>query len=99
MKLIKEMICQMKDELSGAEEYAIMALEYQSQKLQLANLYHQMSQVELQHYASLHEQIMNIIEENQNKKDVPEEMILKWEEKHRKLIAKVAKIQTYINMF
>ena len=98
MRLIKCLATQMKDELCGAKEYIILALEYQKEKPQLANLYYQMAQTEYQHYKNLHDQAISIINET-DKTNVPNDMIDSWERKHKKLISKAAEIQIYINMY
>ena len=98
MRLIKCLAAQMKDELCGAKEYVILALEHQKERPQLANLYYQMAQTEYQHYKSLHDQTTSIIDEI-DKINVPNDMVDSWERKHKKLISKAAEVQIYMNMY
>lgn len=98
MRLIKSLVAQMKDELCGAKEYIILALEYQKERPQLANLYYQMAQTEYQHYKSLHDQATGIIGEI-DKTNIPNDMIDSWERKHKKMTSKAAEIQIYMNMY
>lgn len=90
----------MKDEIEGAKEYAINALEYQRSRPALADLYYKMAQVEMNHFTALHEQTVQIIEElKQQKNNIPEGMLKKWEEKHREMIICQQEAQTYINLY
>lgn len=76
MKLIKTMACLMMDEVEGAKDYAIMALENQYSRPQLAELFYKLAQTEMTHYTALHEQTVKLIDETKNKgKNIPQKML------------------------
>ena len=90
----------MEDEIKGAKEYAVYALEYQQSRPQLADLYHQMSIAEMQHFSELHRQTENIIQDLKNmRNDIPQKMLNKWQEKHLKMIECQQIAQTYIDLY
>lgn len=100
MRLIKHLSEQIEDEVCGAIEYAKDALEYKFSRPQLAELYYKLANVELNHVNELHEAVVKITEEAKGKKvEVPNFMVEKWEEKHRKMIEKMAEAKIYIGMF
>lgn len=100
MRLIKHMAEQLEDEVCGAIEYAKDALEYKFSRPQLAELYYKLANVELTHVNELHEAVLKIVEEAKGKNiTVPQEMMEKWECKHRKLIDKMAEAKIYIGMY
>lgn len=100
MRLIKHLSEQIEDEVCGAIEYAKDALEYKFSRPQLAELYYKLANVELNHVNELHEAVVKITEEAKGKKvEVPNSMVEKWEEKHRKMIEKMAEAKIYIGMF
>lgn len=76
MKIIKTMTCLMMDEVEGAKDYAIMALENQYSRPQLAELFYKLAQTEMTHYTALHEHTVKLIEEFKGKgKNVPQKML------------------------
>lgn len=78
MKIIKTMACFMMDEIEGAKDYAIMALDNQYTRPQLAELFYKLAQTEMTHYTALHEQTIKLIEEYKSKgKEVPQKMLNK----------------------
>lgn len=100
MRLIKHLSEQIEDEVCGAIEYAKDALEYKFSRPQLAELYYKLANVELNHVNELHEAVVKITGEAKEKKvEVPNFMVEKWEEKHRKMIEKMAEAKIYIGMF
>lgn len=100
MKLIKHLACQIDDEIEGATEYAKNALEYKEFYPWLADSYHKLAIVENEHAMTLHNAVCKIINEVQSKGvEYPQEMMDKWEKKHKKMMCKMAKAKTFIGMY
>lgn len=100
MKIIKSMACFMMDEIEGAKDYAIMALDYQYSKPQLADMFFKMAQTEMNHFNALHEQTVGLIKEQQEKgREVPQKMLNKWDEEHKKMIECQQEVQMYMSLY
>lgn len=100
MRLIKHLSEQIEDEVCGVIEYAKDALEYKSTRPQLADMYYKLAVTENNHVTMLHDAVVKIVEEAQNKNvEVPQFMLNKWEAKHRKMIEKMAEAKVYLSMY
>lgn len=100
MRIIKCLKKQMIDEICGAKEYAIDALEYRETNPELANLYHELSETEYKHALELHEHASKKIKEIQESGvKFPEFMTEKWEEAHNEMIKMAEEAKTYINLW
>lgn len=100
MRLIKEMADFMMDEVNGAKEYAIMALEYEYTKPQLAELFHKLAQTEMLHFNNLHEQTVKMIEEvKSTDKKIPQKMLDNWDKRHKEMIICQEETQVLINLY
>lgn len=100
MRIIKQLAAQIKDEVRGAHEYAMDALEYKVSDPDLSRLYHELAKTEYDHANRLHEVVMRKVDEADSAGfDVPESMIDSWEEKHREIIIKMAEAKTFIDMY
>ena len=66
MRLIAKLVDQMCEEVEGAKDYAIEALELKVQDLDLSKYYHNLSQTEYEHAEKLHEFAVKKVEEARN---------------------------------
>lgn len=100
MRLIKHLAEQIDDEVCGVIEYAKDALEYKYTRPQLSDMYYKLANTEYGHVNTLHEAVVKVVEEAHNKGiEVPVYMRDSWEDKHRRMIEKMAEAKTYLNMY
>jgi dsDNA-specific endonuclease/ATPase MutS2 len=100
MRIIKQLAEQIEDEACGALEYAKDAIEYKYSYPQLSEVYYKLANTEYEHATALHDQVVRIIENIKNdKKDIPDFMMEKWEKKHSKLIEKIAEAKIYLGIY
>lgn len=100
MKVIKEIVEQINEEISGAEHYAKMATQYKDEDKILADTYAKLAEVELTHVDSLHTQVVRIIKAWQAKgEEVPTGMKAVWDFVHENQVDKVARIKILLNMY
>lgn len=96
---IKEYAKKMKEELCGAKEYAECYQKHKTENPTLAKKYMEMANDEIKHANFFHELAVDKIKKLQaDKVEVPEYMIILWNEKHKKYIDKLAKIKTMLSM-
>lgn len=100
MKVIKEIVEQINEEISGAEHYAKMATQYKEEDKVLADTYAKLAEVELTHVDSLHAQVVRIIKAWQSKGEVaPAGMEIVWDWVHQNQVDKVSRIKVLLNMY
>lgn len=100
MRIIKHLAEQIQDEVSGAEEYAKDALEYQLTDPELSKLYLELAKTEYSHVQKLHEQAVRKIKEAEERGvEPPQAMINRWDEIHSQMIEQMAQAKTYIDMY
>lgn len=101
MRIIKHLSDQIKEESEGAMEYAKDALKYKDKDPELADLYHELAQVEYTHVQKLHDQVVRKINDISNAPDVepPEYMVMLWEDIHEELMECMAKASGLIEMY
>jgi len=100
MRIVKQLLAQINDELDGAKDYAINALDLKQSKPELSRLYKDMASTEYQHANSLHEWAVRYVDEARASGVVPPpEMIEKWEQEHRLAIARQAEVKVYIDLY
>lgn len=100
MKIIKEIMEQMTDELDGAGEYIDYALKYKDTDRILADMYYNMSIQELKHHDDLHTQVVRMITEYRKEHGEPPvamQAVYDWE--HEKAIAKAKEVRTAQAMY
>lgn len=101
MKIIKNLVEDINEELEGAEHYAKLATQYKIDDRALADVYAKLAGVELDHVNALHEQVVRIIKDWKatSGKEVPEPMqaVYNWE--HEKMVDTSAKIKTMLSMY
>lgn len=100
MKIIKKLSKQLIDEVEGSEEYAKDALEYKGIDPELSRMYAELSKVEYGHVQRLHDAVTRKIKEAEaSGANPPQYMLDKWDETHRDLIERMAKVKTFIDMY
>lgn len=100
MKIIKEIVEAIREELEGAENYAKKATQYKTDDKALADVYAMMAAQELEHVDRLHAQVVRMIKAHQaTGKEVPAAMQAVWDYEHRNFMDKVAKIKMLLEMY
>lgn len=100
MKIIKEIMEQMADEIEGAGEYIDYALKYKDTDKVLAEMYYNMSMQELKHHDELHNQVVRMITDyrkEHGEPPAPMQAVYDWE--HEKAIAKAKEVRTAQAMY
>ena len=100
MKLIKKLSEFIEDEIDGARCYAKMALEVKSEYPQLADTFYRLSQEEMGHMQSLHNEVEKIIMDYRKANgEPPVEMKAVYDYLHQRSIDKAKEVKTYQAMF
>lgn len=101
MKIIKNLVEDIKEELEGAEHYAKLATQYKDDDRALADVYAKLAGVELDHVDALHGQVVRIIKDWKatSGKETPAPMQAVWDYEHERATDKAAKIKTLLSMY
>lgn len=100
MKLIAEIVGDIREELDGAEHYAKKATQYKETNSRVAENYATMAAQELTHVDNLHAQVVRLIqEEKATGKEVPVGMQAVWDWEHANMVDCVARIKILLNMY
>ena len=100
MKIIKELIEMIEDELEGAEHYAKCSLKYKHEHPNLANALYEISTQEMRHVSILHEEIVKVIKAHREKHGEPPvamQAVYDWE--HERMIEESKEIKMLQNQF
>lgn len=100
MRIIKELMEQMSDELEGAGKYIDDALKYKDSDKMLADMYYTMSLQELKHHNELHSQVVRMITDYRKEHGEPPvamQAVYDWE--HEKAISKAKEIKNSQTMY
>lgn len=99
MRLIKKLVEQIEDEVSGAEGYAKCAVEHAESMPELARQYKAMARTEYAHAMELHKFAAIEISKAERAGAKPtQEMADKWEQSHEEYIERMAKVKSYLGM-
>ena len=94
MKIIKELIEEMDDELKGAGDYADRALLYKNTDKVLADMYYNMSLQEMNHHNELHNAVVRMITKyRETNGEPPEAMKAVYDWEHKKDIARAKDVK------
>jgi hypothetical protein len=94
MKLISKISDMITDELCGAREYAVMALEYRELYPDMARIMYTHSLAESQHADDLHRVVVELIEEHRRKNGEPPAVMMElYDYLHRKHIEDAAEVK------
>lgn len=100
MKIIKEIVESIEDELEGAECYAKKATQYKDTDKQLADTYARMAQTEMGHVNDLHAQAVRLIEtQKKSGVEVPASMQAVWDWEHGKQVDTAARIKSLLSVY
>ena len=99
MKMIAEIVEDIREALEGAEHYAKKATQYKGMDDRLSSMYATMGTQELSHVDVLHEQAVRLIQAQRAEgKEVPAGMQAVWDWEHSILVDKTAKIKVLLSM-
>ena len=99
MKIIKNYVEAIDDEIHGAKEYAEKYVESKAKgNMQAASRYKEMANDELKHATYQHEWAVNEIEEISKIYTAPVEMQEVWDKAHKEYVEKVAWIKQMLAM-
>ena len=97
MKIIKKISEMVMDEAEGAECYAKKALMYKDERPELAKMFYQLANEELEHVNMLHKAVVDLITEYREKQgEPPAEMQAVYDYLHEKQIDKVAEVKSML---
>lgn len=99
MKIIKDYVEHINDEIDGAKEYAEKYIECKVKgNTANANRYKEMANDELKHAMYIHEWAVAEISQIEKIYTAPVEMIEKWEKAHKEYVEKTAWIRQMLSM-
>lgn len=99
MKIIKDLVDHIDDELSGAKQYAEMYVDYKvNGESTWAARFKEMATDELKHATYIHELATNKIQKLNQLVQPPVEMQEAWDKSHRLYVEKEAWIKQMLNM-
>lgn len=94
MRVIKEIMEQMHEELEGSGEYIDAALKYKDTDKVLADMYYNMSIQEMKHHDDLHGQVVRMITDYRKEHgEPPKEMQAVYDWEHEKAISKAKEVK------
>lgn len=94
MKLVKDIVEQIDEELDGAKMYIKSASKYKTEYPVVANMYYEMSLTEMTHVDKLHGAVVSLINEMKAKGvEVDPKMMAIYEYEHERAIDKATKIK------
>lgn len=100
MRVIAKVVDMIKDELEGAENYAVYAMKWKQQYPKLAQRLNELASVEMQHVRALHTEAERLISDYRSEHgEPPEGMLAIWEYEHEKLLKESAGIKSMIEEF
>ena len=100
MKAIAKIIDMIQDELDGAKEYALTALEWKKDYPKISQRLNELAGVEMQHSKILHGEVEKLIEEYRNQNgEPPESMLAVYDYEHKKMIKQAAQIKSMIDEY
>lgn len=99
MKIIKDIVDELKDELGGAEGYAERAMKYKGVDDGLSAMYAEMAKEEMGHVDKLHGRAQEIIRKYRAEKGEPPLMMQAvWDQEHKEMMKWAAEIRAMIDM-
>ena len=99
MKMIKNLIEQLDEEIEGAKEYAEKYVECKAKgNMTRANRYKEMATDELKHTGYIHEMAVQEIQELKKVYTAPADMQEKWDKAHKEYVERVAWIKQMLTL-
>ena len=100
MKIIKEIVEDIREELEGAENYAMLATKYREDDRTLADAYAKMSEAELGHVEILHNQAVRLIKQQKAENNsIPAGMQAVWDWEHEIMMHRSTKIKMMLDAY
>lgn len=100
MKLVKKIIKQINEELSGAETYIECAMKYKTEYPSIANMYYEMSLTEMTHVDKLHTAVVTLINEMKAKGvEIDPTMMAIYDYEHEKSVEEATEIKVMQEMY
>lgn len=100
MKIIKEIVEMIEEELEGAEHYAECALRHKLDHPSLADVFYEISTQEMRHVNMLHEEVTKLIKTHREKHgEAPEAMMAIWDWQHKRHIESAKEIKILQNQY
>lgn len=100
MKIIKMLEELIEEEIHDVKKYAKLAVEYKEEHPSLAQVFYNLSTQEDNHQATLHTEVVKLIEEHKRTHgEPPAAMMAVYEYVHKKHIDSLAEARTYQEMY
>ena len=100
MKIIKEIVKNMRDEIEDAEKYAWAAVRAKAEHPDLAEVYNRLSNAEIEHTGMLHKQAVEIIDKyRRDGHEPPVAMQAVWEWEHERYMEELAGVKRILEMY
>ena len=100
MKMIAELVEDIREELNDAEEYAKKAIQYKQEFPRVAENYANTASQELSHMENFHTQAVKLIQDQRaTGAEVPAGMQAVWDWEHSHMMDHVARIKTLLSLY
>lgn len=100
MKIIKDLVSMINDELEGAEDYAKAAVEHKESEPAIASTFYEIATQEMHHVNLLHDRVAETIRKHRDHHgEPPAPMMAVYEYLHGKHIDKAAEVKRYLEMY
>lgn len=99
MKVIKDIVKSIREELEDAEKYAWLAIRSKEEHPELADTYTRLANEEIGHANLLHKQAVEIIDKHRRAgHEPPVAMLAVWEWEHERFIEEMAGVRRILEM-
>lgn len=99
MRIIKDLVAEIDDELAGAREYAKNAVHNKTSNPTLAKAYYDMAVDELKHADMLHTEVVKMIDKQRSIAPPPQIMLDMWEDEHKDYVEDAAHIKYMLSLY